>query len=276
MKTGAEQQPKVSVVIPAYNAEKTLGRMLDSLSAQGWDNLEIIVTDDGSTDGTAALVERRAETNPGIRLIRKEKGGVSAARNAALALCTGKYIRFADADDTVPPDSLRQMVTRAERDGSELVIGGYTQYIGDRHTRHNLADRGDTVPCDEILDHLCAHANSYFYGVLWNKLFLRETVEQAGARFQEDLFWGEDFAFVTDCLGRVKTVSFMKEALYDYRRSADSASVRQVLDCVAHPAENIRIKRELYGHLKRMYQARGRYEEYRKKLWLYLFRVGLG
>ena len=269
-------EPTVSVVIPAYNAAKTLPRMLESVLGQTWRNLQVILVDDGSTDGTAELARGLAEKDPRLTVIVRANGGVSAARNAGMALCTGKYIRFADADDAMPMDSIEKMVARAEADGSELVIGGYTQYLGEKRSVHNLAGRGDSVACDSIMDHLCRHANSYFYGVLWNKLFLRKLTEAQGCRFQEDLTWGEDFAFVMDYLAGVRTVSFMKEPLYDYIRTPGSASVKQVLDCVKHPADNIRVKVVLYGHLKRMYQGRGIYEKYRKRLWMYLFRVGLG
>ena len=275
METG-RQGPLVSVVIPAHNAEGTLQRMLDSVSRQSWRELEIILVNDGSTDRTGEIAEKAAEKDPRMILISQPKKGVSAARNAGLARCGGKYIRFLDADDTLPPESIEHMVKRAEADRAELVIGGYDQYFGEKNSYHNLAGREDTVPCDEILDHLCKHANSYFYGVLWNKLFLRETVEQGGHRFQEDLSWGEDFAFVMDYLGSVKQVSFMKESLYDYRRTAGSTSVQQVLDCVKHPLDNIRVKVVLYRHLRDMYRKRGQYEAYRSRLWIYLFRVGLG
>ena len=270
------EEPLVSVVIPAYNAEKTLRRMLDSVLGQTWRCLQVILVDDGSTDGTFAIASRAAEEDRRLEVVRQENRGVSAARNAGLANSKGKYIRFMDADDTMPADSIERMVRRAEADGPDLVISGYEQYFGEKGSYHNLAGRSDTVACDDILDHLCRHANSYFYGVLWNKLFLRETVQALSCRFQEDLTWGEDFAFVMDFLAGVNRVSFMKEALYHYRRSAGSTSVRQVLDCVKHPGENIRIKRELYGHLKDMYLRRGQYEKYRKRLWIYLFRVGLG
>ena len=268
--------PTVSVVIPAYNAEKTLRRTLDCVLNQTLGSLQVIVIDDGSTDGTAAIAQEAAKNDPRLTVICRENLGISATRNAGLPLCRGRYIRFVDADDTLPPDSMEKMVARAERDGAELVIGGYDQYFGEKRSFHNLANRNDTVPCDEMMDHLCGHANSYFYGVLWNKLFLRELVEQQQCRFQEDLTWGEDFAFVMDYLRGVRMVSFMKDSLYDYRRSANSATVKQVLDCVKHPAENTRIKGELYRHLKDMYRARGLYEKYKKKLWMYLYRVGLG
>ncbi len=272
----AGTEPEVSVVIPAYNAEKTLRPMLDSVLGQTWRNLQVILVDDGSGDRTAALAREAAQRDPRLTVVERDNLGVSHTRNEGLALCTGKYIRFADADDLLPEDSIEQMVRRAEADGSALVIGGYEQHFGEKHSFHNLAGRGDTAACDGIMDHLCSHANSYFYGVLWNKLFLRELVEEQGCRFQEDLTWGEDFAFVMDYLAGVQQVSFMKESVYHYIRTPGSTSVQQVLDCVKHPAANIRVKLELYRHLKRMYIRRGIYEKYRKRLWIYLFRVGLG
>ena len=273
-RAGAE--PRVSVVIPAYNAEKTLERMMESVLGQTWRNMQVILADDGSEDGTAALACSIAEKDPRLTVIPRENLGVSATRNAALTLCTGKYIRFADADDVLPTDSIEQMVRRAENDDSELVIGGYEQHIGEKSSFHNLAGRDDTAVCDAIMDHLCSHANSYFYGVLWNKLFVRELIERQGCRFQENLTWGEDFAFVMDYFAGVKQVSFMKESVYHYIRTPGSTSVQQVIDCVKHPGENIRVKKELYGHLKQMYIKREIYEKYRKRLWMYLFRVGLG
>ena len=272
----AQSEPMVSVVIPAYNVTKTLQRLLECLLNQTWQNLQIILVDDGSEDGTVLMAQKAAEKDPRLTVVTQGNLGISYARNAGLALCEGKYIRFIDADDTLPLDSIERMVRRAEKDGSELVIGGYDQYFGERRSFHNLAGRDDTVPCDDMMRHLCDHANSYFYGVLWNKLFLREIAEKQNCRFQENLTWGEDFAFVMDYLAGVSRVSFMKDSLYDYRRSANSTSIRQVLDCVKHPAENTRIKGDLYRHLKDMYRKRGLFEKYKKRLWLYLFRVGLG
>ena len=272
----AQDEVMVSVVIPAYNATGTLERLFACLLNQTWQNLQIILVNDGSKDGTEAMARKAAEKDPRLTVVSQENLGISCTRNAGLALCRGKYIRFIDADDTLPLDSIERMVRRAEKDGSELVIGGYDQYFGERKSFHNLAGRDDTVSCDDMMRHLCDHANSYFYGVLWNKLFVRELVEKNNCRFQEDLTWGEDFAFVMDYLAGVKQVSFMKDSLYDYRRTAGSTSIQQVIDCVKHPAENTRIKGELYRHLKDMYRKRGLYEKYKNRLWMYLFRVGLG
>ena len=272
----AETQPLVSVVIPAYNAETTLRRMLDCVLGQSWKNLQVIVVDDGSTDGTAAAAEKAAAGDSRLTVVRRPALGVSATRNTGLGLCEGKYIRFADADDTMPSDSIEKMVRRAEADRSDLVIGGYDQHFGGKSSFHNLAGRNDTVLYSGITDHLCGHANSYFYGVLWNKLFLRETVERLGCRFRENLTWGEDFAFVMDYLAGVNRISFMEDSLYGYIRSAGSTSVKQVFDCLRHPLGNIRVKTELYRHLKKLHRDKGDYARYRHRLWMYLFRVGLG
>ena len=271
-----QDEAMVSVVIPAYNATGTLERLFACLLNQTWQNLQIILVNDGSKDGTEEMARKIAEEDSRLTVVSQGNLGISYARNAGVALCRGKYIRFIDADDTLPLDSIERMVRRAEKDGSELVIGGYDQYFGERKSFHNLAGRDDTVPCDDMMRHLCDHANSYFYGVLWNKLFVRDLVEKQQCRFQQGLTWGEDFAFVMDYMAGVKQVSFMKDSLYDYRRTAGSTSIQQVIDCVKHPAENTRIKGELYRHLKDMYRKRGLYEKYKNRLWMYLFRVGLG
>ena len=273
--SGEQETPVVSVVIPAYNAEHTLRRTLECVLNQTWQALQVVLVDDGSRDGTVNIAREKAREDSRLTVIVQPNHGISATRNTGLEQCTGKYIRFVDADDTLPADSIEKMVRRAEQDGTDLVIGGYDQYFGDIGSYHNLAGRNDTADCDDLLDHLCSHANSYFYGVLWNKLFIRELAEKEECRFSRDLTWGEDFAFVMDYFGGVRTVSFINESLYDYRRTPGSTTFRQVLDCVRHPLKNAKIKGELYGHLKDMYRKRGQYEKYRKRLWMYLFRVGL-
>ena len=270
-----ESQPLISVVIPAHNEERGIQRMLDSLIAQTYPNMQILLVDDGSTDQTLELAREYAERDTRITVLPQPCAGVSAARNRALPLCEGKYIRFVDADDTLPPDSMEKLVNRAERDQADLVIAGYTEYVRNLVRYKNLEDREDTLSCHEMLKLLNPHANSYFYGVLWNKLFLREPVQAGGIRFEERLHWGEDFVFVVNYLQTAETVAFMKDAVYDYRRTRNSATIRQVVDSVAHPMKNIRIKRMLYANLKKLYVARGEYPAYRSSLWLYLFRFGL-
>lgn len=270
---GLDESPLVSVVIPAHNAEKTLAPLLDSLLAQTWSHLQILITDDGSRDQTLAVARRYEQKDSRITVLSEAASGVSAARNRALPLCRGKYLRFADADDTLPPEAIALQVARAEKDGADLVISAYTEYFGDLGNYKCLVSREDTVSAEENLHLLNRHSNSYFYGVLWNKLYL---LDKAGdLRFDEKLHWGEDFAYNMAYLKRCESVSYMKTPVYDYRRSPQSATFHQVLDSVLHPLKNIRIKRRLYGSLKDLYVSRGAYPAFRRTLWIYLFRFGL-
>ena len=270
-----DSTPLVSVVIPAYNAEKTLARTLQSVLSQTESSLQVIVVDDGSQDSTLSIARSFVEKDSRVTAVSIPPTGVSAARNRGISLSEGKYIRFVDADDTLPPDSMELMVSRAERDRADLVIGGFTMCVGNMCHPKNLENRSDTVPCDEMLRSLCPHSNSFFYGVLWNKLFSREIIRANEIRFVDGLTWAEDFCFVMDYLCHARSVAYMKEHLYDYRRQPGSMTVRQVLDCVIHPMKNIRMKFTLYSHLKHLYVFRGQYSRYRNRLWLYLFRVGL-
>ena len=108
----AQSEPMVSVVIPAYNVTKTLQRLLDCLLNQ-----------DGSEDGTVLMAREAAEKDPRLTVVTQGNLGISYARNAGLALCEGKYIRFIDADDTLPLDSIERMVRRAEKGRNGQFFG---------------------------------------------------------------------------------------------------------------------------------------------------------
>ena len=126
-----QTKPTVSVVIPAYNAEGTLRQKLNSVFNQTWREMQIILVDDGSRDRTLEIAREAVADDPRLTVIAQENLGVSATRNGGIALCKGKYVRFVDADDTLPAESMERMVRRAEQDGSDLVIGGYDQYFGE-------------------------------------------------------------------------------------------------------------------------------------------------
>ena len=170
--------------------------------------------------------------------------------------------------------SLEAMVSAAEQEQVDLVIGGDSEYLDRLSSSRNLMALDGTRSFEDIAPVLCANANTYFFGVLWNKLFSASLIRRGGLAFDPALWWGEDFAFVMDSLKHVDRIAFLNRDVYDYRRSPRSATFRQVLDCVVHPAANIRIKIDLYSHLKGLYVSRGLYPSFRRRLWHYLFRVG--
>ena len=266
----------VSVIIPAYNSGSRLDRSVGSVTAQTWDELEIFIVDDGSTDDTFEQAQAWAERDPRVRVIHQKNAGVSAARNAALAKCTGRYVRFVDSDDEMPRGSVERMVERMERDGSDMALAYYEEVvIGGRTHLRFLTRRNDTVSWREYLDFLDPHSNSFSCGVLWNKLFRRELIEAQNVRFVSGLKYGEDFVFVCDYLGAAAGVSFMDSVEYRYIRRLGSLTFGQAADCLIHPVQNIRTKLRLYGALKELYVKRNVYGGHKRTLWRFLFRVTL-
>ncbi len=116
-----EQKPKISVIIPIYNIEDCLERCVESVKRQSYTKLEILLVDDGSTDGTGALCDRLGETDERIRVFHKENGGSSSARNLGIREATGDYLAFVDSDDFIDEDMYALMMQAAEATGAGVV-----------------------------------------------------------------------------------------------------------------------------------------------------------
>lgn len=265
--------PLVSVVIPVYNGEKVIEACLRSVMAQTDADMEIIVVDDGSTDETWTVLQRMANQDGRIRPIHQANGGVSAARNAALACCHGEYIRFVDADDVLPPGSIQALLRCAQ--GCDLVIAGYTEVMGPMRQGRCLRHCEETMTCDDMLPHMNRWSNSFYYGVLWNKLFRREVIQREQVQFISGLNWGEDFAFVCRYLAGAQQVRYTSALVYDYQRNPEGMTVQQFFRFVFHPLASIRVKLRLYRELKELFIRRGAYARHRATLWLYMIRATL-
>jgi CDP-ribitol ribitolphosphotransferase / teichoic acid ribitol-phosphate polymerase len=170
--------PKVSIIIPAYNAEKTIARMLDAVRAQTFENYEVIVIDDGSTDGTRNILEEYAHSDSRIRIFHQENAGVSAARNRGLDEATGDYVLFYDADDTVPENAVHDMYFAAREHLADLVIG--------RHCIHYMTEIYEpksSINLSKLADIPKNHPSLCHNFTLCNKMLRREVIEKHGLRF---------------------------------------------------------------------------------------------
>jgi len=270
-----EQQPLISVIIPVWNGEKHLERSLKGICAQPIENMEIIVVDDGSTDGTWALLTRMAGEDSRIRPIRQENAGASVARNTGLEHCRGRYVRFVDADDAVPENSLPFLLESATANRSDLVIAAYTEVLAGSRSLRCLHRKDEAVDQEEFLRRLERYANSFYYGVLWNKLFQGDLIREHKVRFTPGLHWGEDFVFVMDYLAHCQRYSYLSAPVYDYIRNPNGLVMRQFWRSIAHPIASLKDRWLVYSAYRRLYQRVGAYEQYRHKLWHYLFRFTL-
>lgn len=211
--------PLVSIIVPVYNAQKGLSRCLESICSQTYQELEIIVLNDGSTDDSLAICEQFRAKDPRLVVVDKENEGVSRTRNAGLALAQGDYIQFADSDDVLDPDYTQNLVQAALQHSADLVIAPYWMVIpsNSSKTGHALETLQESLgiepeaPKTEVHKYgflpqgvysredyarrLMQQPASFYYGVLWNKLYRREIIAENQLGFAPDVHWAEDLLF---------------------------------------------------------------------------------
>lgn len=247
-----EQTPLVSVILPIYNAEVYLRRCLTSIESQTCGNLEVLMVNDGSTDGSGGIAEEFAAKDGRFRLFSQENQGVSAARNAALPHARGKYLLFVDSDDEISPDYAQRLLDNAgER---RLVICDYHQKsaLTGEEMEHFTVLAGEYTKKDYIR-RLARCPGAHYLGVLWNKLYLRAIVEEHGLRFAEDLSLGEDFVFNMAYLSYVDEVRCLPCQSYVYYWQQQNSLTHAKMDERAAAERTNR----LYGAYCELYRREG-------------------
>ena len=197
----------ISIVVPVYKSEKTLERCVESLLAQTWKKIEIILVDDGSVDGSPAICDAYQKKDERVRVIHKKNGGVSTARNAGLLASVGTYVAFVDSDDFVEPDYCEKMRNALLEQQGEIAICGYFH--------HYVGACVEKLP--EVQEKLLNLYGGGFLNMPWNKLFVRERfVRKEAGLFPEDLDLGEDLLFNLDYLKLCQNVVAVPVPLYHY------------------------------------------------------------
>ena len=185
--------PAISVIIPVYRVERYLDACVSSVLAQTFGDFEISLVDDGSPDGCPALCDAWARKDPRIRVIHRENGGLSAARNTGIEAAKGQFLTFVDSDDLLEPDTLRRAWEAQRQYSADLVV--YNLVYVDENNRP-LASPDFTVFRDEVLDeaevwrrYFALEEQKIYYVVAWNKLYraelFRELRYAEGKRYED-------------------------------------------------------------------------------------------
>lgn len=214
--------PKISIIVPCYNAEKVVSRCVDSVLAQEFRDFELLLMDDGSTDGTAAILDSYAQKDERVHVVHKENSGASDSRNRAIDLAKGEYLQFVDADDWITPEACRLFLEAAEKSGAEMVIADFYRVVKQRTSRKGSIDFDGLITRDEFADWMANSPADYYYGVLWNKFFRRDIVEAHHLRMDRNLRWCEDFIFNLEYLLYVKNVYVLRVPVYYYVKTEGS------------------------------------------------------
>jgi len=214
-----EAKPKVSVIVPAYNAEKYLERCLNSIAAQTLKDVEVIVVDDGSLDETSRIADAFSIRDSRFKAIHQDNKGVAVARQTGIDACTGEFTIHVDSDDWIDPEMLARLYSRAEEESADIVICDFTVHFADGNTEIWRQDPGR-------LDHWNVFGKTLhdLYGSLCNKLIRKSCYATAGVRIDENMFACEDQLAVLSLLTRPLRISYLGEALYHYDRTQNDSS----------------------------------------------------
>lgn len=224
--TGARtsRDPRLSVVIPVHNVEEYVAECLDSVVGQSYGDFEVVVVEDGGSDGSAAIVERYSEADPRVQVINQENAGLSAARNVGAAAARGDFLAFVDSDDIVPSDAFKVMMDTVERTGSDMVVGCMRQLVDGRTRvgplmRENHAHRRESVSLPDMPLMLADVFAT-------NKIYRRAFWDEAGLAFPTGLRY-EDQPVLTAAFLAARRFDVVPETVYLWRRRRDKSSITQ-------------------------------------------------
>lgn len=210
-------KPKVSVIVPVYNAEEYLRRSLDSLQVQTLREFEVILVDDGSTDSSPVICDEYVENDNRFIVIHKRNEGVSAARQNGLDAAQGEYVIHVDSDDWVESDMLEELYAKAVSADADIVICDYFNNVGDKQII--------SKQCPSSLDssQVLCELFQQLHGSCWNKLARRVCYKQYGVRFPIGVNYCEDlYTWVQFLKHEEVKVAYLDKAFYHYFSNPNS------------------------------------------------------
>lgn len=215
-------EPKVSIIVPVYNAEKGLARCVDSILNQEFRDFELILMNDGSRDRSGEICDGYARADARVVVVHKENTGVSDTRNQAIARARGTFLQFVDSDDWLTADATKLMVRAAEETGCDLVIADFYRVVGEMVSRKGDIDTDQVIGREAFVGFMMENPADYYYGVLWNKLYRREIVEAHGIRMDAKISWCEDFLFNLEYVRYATTFYALRTPVYYYVKTKGS------------------------------------------------------
>lgn len=212
----------ISVIVPVYNVEKYIGKCIDSIIAQTYDNLEIIIVDDGSADSCPQICDEYAVKDSRIKVIHKANGGLSDARNAGIDASCGDYIGFVDSDDCIEPDMYEKLYNALVSGNADMAVSNFT-YVDDGY--NPIEERNALMPVkDEVISAKEALGRTlkekgWYYVTAWNKLYKRALFDEV--RFPVGRIHEDEF-IVHRIYGSADRVACVSDSCYLYVQRSGS------------------------------------------------------
>ena len=248
---------KVSVIVAAYNIEKYIARCLDSILNQTYKNLEIIVVNDGSSDNTGEIIDKYSEKDTRIKVIHKENGGVSSARNKGIDMSTGDYIGFVDGDDTIEPDMYEILVKNAIKYNADISHCGYKILEVDKETL--FYGSGKVVVQNRKKGILDLFDGTIVEPSLCNKIFRKKII--GDVRLDENIKINEDLLFNVVLFEKSSKSVFEDKSKYIYMKRDGSATTSSFNNII-----KLTDPRKVYLHIVELFRDDKEILPYAKKM----------
>lgn len=215
----------VTIILPAYNAEKTIARAIQSALCQEYSDLEVIVIDDGSSDSTLKVCNALADKDNRLKVLHINNSGPSAARNYGLSQANGEFICFMDADDEMSPTMISQLVSSMQ-DGTDLVACGYKVRSNNGDYAFEQKLDGKSYPNNRLYEFIENLQEAKAFNPLWNKIFRRSIINDNNIKMDTTVDMGEDYLFVVDyCAHATLSLKTIDKLLYYYQLSPNGLQV---------------------------------------------------
>lgn len=248
--------PEISVVVPVYNVRDYLRKNIESILAQTFTDYELILVNDGSKDDSLSILREYEQKDPRITVIDKPNGGLSDARNAGMAIASGKYIQFIDSDDFVEPDLLEKCRQKLEETGADMVIFDIYQYFlatGKKEIIANTYDASGVYSIRTNPELIVSIQNC-----AWNKMYKLSLFKDNDIIYPWGCYY-EDLGTTYRLLARCDKVAFINEPLYDYLQDRPGNITHQFNFSVYHVLDMVKLTLDDYKNL-------GIYETYYEEL----------
>lgn len=252
--------PEVSIIVPVYNAEKTIRRCVESILNQEYSDLELFLCDDGSTDTSGSICDEYQQKDTRIKVLHKENTGVSDTRNQGLCMAQGDYIQFLDADDWISVDATKLLVRTMKENDCDLVISDFYRVIGERISHKGDIEEDGVLSPEEFAEYMMRNPADFYYGVLWNKLYKRKIIEKYKLRMDSDVSWCEDFLFNLEYLLHTKKIAALQVPVYYYVKTEGSL-VSQGMSI----SRTIKMKISVFEYYNAFYKHVYEEEDYEKR-----------
>lgn len=249
----------VSIIVPVYNAEKTLERCLLSIQSQTYDDIEVVIVDDGSDDESRNIAKKFLSRDNRFTLIEKQNTGVSGTRNIGIMNSSGEYIQFVDSDDYLPINSTRTLVAAAENYDADMVISDfYRVYERSVVVMGSIPKFEGAMSCSEFASEMMKAPSNFYYGVMWNKLYRRDMVVKKNISCVTELKWCEDFMFNIEYLSYSKRIAVIHTPVYYYvKRPGSLVSTESGLSSV------IKTKKYIFSHYRDLFDKLELYDDHK-------------